>query len=75
MGFASFSEGRWPCSEIAGHRLFAQFDSNGLVDLAIDGKDADISRDEFSALCADALKGRLPEDHPARFVAVDQFLD
>ena len=27
----------WPCSILAGHRLYAFVDSNGLFDLAIDG--------------------------------------
>jgi len=76
-GRANFGSGsRWQCSTLAGHRLFAQFDSNGVIDHALDGKDVPDTVDghEFNCLCADALKARLPKDHPARFVAVDQFL-
>ena len=75
-GRATFGEGRWPCSDLSGHRVFAQFDSNGLVDLAIDGKDSvDIDANEFNALTSSALKEKVPLDHPCRFVAVDQFFD
>lgn len=64
----------WPCSTLSGHRFFAAFDGNGLCDLTVDGRDApdDIDGHEFSALCSDLLVEKLPEDHPAHFVAVDQ---
>src|ERR1700722_7529464 len=28
----------WPCSELSGKRLFAEFDRNGLCDMSIDGR-------------------------------------
>lgn len=68
---------RWPCSELAGRRLRADFDSNGLLDYTIDGRPPGdrlyIPADEFSAVIADHLKGKLPEDHPCYFVVVGQF--
>jgi hypothetical protein len=65
------SEGeRWPCSQLAGSRLFAEFDRNGLCDLAIDGKSGDCDANEFSAIASDFLRGKLPENHPCYFVAV-----
>lgn len=47
----------WPCSFLSDRRLFAEFDSNGLCDLAIDGGrgDQDCPADEFNALLADFL--------------------
>jgi len=54
----------WPCSQLSGKRLFAEFDRNGdLVDMAINGRSGvDIPADEFNAITTDFL----PEDHPAR---------
>ena len=74
-GSAPFSTGVWKCSTIAGHRLFAQFDTNGVVDHALDGKDLPSSVDghEFNCITSAALKDHLPKDHPCRFVVVDQF--
>lgn len=67
----------WPCSELAGRRIRADFDSNGLLDLTIDGRPPGdrlyIPVDEFNALIADHLKNKLPEDHPCYFVVVGQF--
>ena len=31
--------------------------------------------DEFNAVIADSLRGKLPEDHPCYFVVVGQFND
>jgi hypothetical protein len=46
----------WPCSELSGHRLFAEFAKGGdLIDMAIDGKSADCSADEFNAITNDFL--------------------
>lgn len=71
--WANRPERRWPCSTLADSRVFAEFDSNGLLDLAIDGhSDADCDAHELSALCADLLAPKLPETHPAYFVAVAQ---
>ncbi len=66
----------WPCSFLAGSPLFAEFDRNGLVDFAVNyGRNSqDCPSDELSAICADFLAPKLPLSHPARFVAVEQFL-
>lgn len=63
----------WPCSQLSDKRLFAEFDSNGLLDFAVNGRMADVDGNELTAICADHLKAKLPLEHPARFVAVDQF--
>jgi len=65
---------RWPCSELSGHRIRASFDSGGLFDLAIDGREApDVPAGELSACVADHLAQRLNPEHPCYFVAVGQF--
>lgn len=66
----------WPCSELSGRRLFAEFDRNGLLDLAIDGGrgSQDCAGNELSAICADHLRAVLPPSHPAFEVAMRQFL-
>lgn len=64
----------WPCSSLEDHRLFVQFDSNGLCDMAIDGKDGiDCDGTELSAIVADHMRNKLPKDHPCYSVAVGQF--
>jgi len=64
----------WPCSTLAGRRFFAYFDTNGLCDLTVNGRDAtDVDSHELSAICADLLGERLSKDHPVWFVAVGQF--
>ena len=46
----------WPCSQLSGHMLFAEFDSNNLVDYSIDGKDGvDIDVCEFNAIMSDFM--------------------
>lgn len=46
----------WPCSELAGHRLFAEFDNGDLIDYAVDGKDhVMVLADEFTAMTDDFL--------------------
>ena len=63
----------WPCSSLRDKRLVATFDSNGLLDLSVNGAYlVDVDGHELSAICADSLRDKLPSDHPARFVAVDQ---
>ena len=58
--------GLWPYSEIAGHRLFVAFTSKGdLVDVAIDGSNADVSVFELNAITSDFLRARFGADHPA----------
>jgi len=68
----------WPCSELAGRRIRADFDTSGLLDFTIDGLHRTGARmwtpvDEFNAVIADSLRGKLPEDHPCYFVVVGQF--
>lgn len=73
--WATYPGRAWPCSTLRGKRISATFDTNGLCDLSIDGKDApdDIDGDELSAIIADHLDGAIPVDHPIYFVAVGQF--
>jgi hypothetical protein len=48
----------WPCSELSGHRLYAEFDKDGdLVDCTIDGRSKDCSANEFNAITSDFMKG------------------
>jgi hypothetical protein len=60
----------WPCSTLAGRRLRAEFDRNGLCDLTINGAGPDcgppVDVDEFNAFVADTIAGKLPADHPCR---------
>jgi len=65
----------WPCSSLAGRRLFVAYDRNGLEVLTIDGKSGDCCADELAACVADhvAASGKIDEEHPAYFVAVGQF--
>ncbi|KKK66566.1 hypothetical protein LCGC14_2962840, partial [marine sediment metagenome] len=70
----------WPCSELSGKRFFAAFDTNGLYELTVDGKDPNdmtcwIPGDEFSAITSDLLAERLATDHPCYFVTVGQYQD
>lgn len=47
---------RWPCSALAGRRVFARFAENGdLVDLAVDGRSVDGPANELTALLEDFL--------------------
>jgi hypothetical protein len=54
----------WPCSTLRLKRLFAEFDSNGLCDLTINGRDGDCDGVEFNAIISDFLAGKLPPGHP-----------
>ena len=45
----------WPCSQLSGHRVFAEFDNGDLVDFTIDGKMKDCDNTEFSAIMADLV--------------------
>ena len=66
----------WPCSTLSDKRVVAVFDSNGLCDFAVNGRDAnDIDGTELSAMVADFMRAKLPSGHICRFVAVDQFAD
>jgi len=66
----------WPCSQLSGRRVFAEFDQTGLVELIINGGrgDQDCDSAEFSACVADHLAGKLPADHKCYDVVVGQFL-
>jgi len=63
----------WPCSELAGRRVYVCFDSNGLCNLAVDGKDWDGDSNELSALVSDRVESKLNKEYPCYFVAVGQF--
>lgn len=71
----------WPCSTLSGKRFSAAFDSNGLVELTVNGRTInghnyiEVDGSEFSAICADLLREKLPEDHPCYLVCVGQFED
>ncbi len=65
-------ERSWPCSQLAGNRLFVEFDSNGLVDLLVSGKYIyninmgnleTIESNELNAIVADHINESLPENH------------
>ena len=72
--WAKRSGSAWPTSQLAGHRVRATFDTNGLLDYAVDGcMPDDLDSNEFNALIADHVEGRLPENHPCYFVVVGQF--
>lgn len=48
----------WPCSQLAGKRLFAEFDDGDLIDYSIDGDGyVDMPADEFTAITDDFIKG------------------
>ena len=69
---------RWPVSELGGRRVRATFDSSGLLEFLLDGRDISNSTiwvpvDEFNAIVADFAETKLPRDHAAWFVAVGQF--
>lgn len=67
----------WPCSTLSGKRFVATFDTNGLLDLTVNGRypseSLDIDGNELSAICSDLLRDRIPKDHSVYFVAVGQF--
>lgn len=72
--WAHRSGSAWPCSQLAGHRVRATFDTNGLLDYAVDGRyHDDLDCNEFNALIADHVADRLPTNHPCYFVTVGQF--
>lgn len=64
----------WPCSELSGRRLYAEFDAHGLVDFRINGRLANIGAGaEFNAITSDFLRPKLPKDHACYSVTVGQF--
>lgn len=46
----------WPCSQLSGHRLYAQFSYGNLVDVTIDGKIKNCDVNEFNAITSDFLR-------------------
>lgn len=70
-----YGNGSWPCSWLEGKRVAATYDTNGLLDLTVAGKEApeDLPADELNACVAYFAKQKLPEDHPCYFVVVGQF--
>ena len=76
MMWATRPHESWPCSTLAGHRFVACFDTNGLWEFTVDGKDnAVIDGHELSSCCCDWLKNRIPKDHPCYYVVVGQFIE
>ena len=71
--WAHRSGNSWPCSELAGKRLFAAFDRNGLCDISINGRDQDCDSHEFNAITSDFLETKLDKAHSCYFVTVGQF--
>jgi hypothetical protein len=66
----------WPGSGLSGKRLWVEYDSNGLVDIAVDGRQSEaehIDAHELNALVADSLRDKLPKTHPLYNVVVGQF--
>ena len=70
---------KWPCSGFRGERVFAAFDSNGIYDMTVNGKETydrdDIDGNAFSCCIADHLRHKLNENHPVYEVAVGQFIE
>ena len=55
----------WPCSTLAGHKLFVAIDSNGLCDITLDGKEAlEIDSNELEACITDHLPESLHQFWP-----------
>ena len=73
--WAHRADASWPCSTLSGHRFCATFDSNGLLELTVDGGTftPEFDGHEFSAICSDLLEDRLPVDHTVYCVTVGQF--
>lgn len=61
-GFKCEHQGSWPCSQLRGKRVRVEFEKNGdLVDLAVNGKMADVDVNELDAIVADAVGSAHPE--------------
>ena len=64
----------WPCSELSGKRFYACFDTNGLLELTVNGKQGvDVDHNEFNAITSDFLGEVLTPDDAVYFVTVGQF--
>ena len=46
----------WPCSHLAGRRLFAEFQNGDLIDYRISGPNIGCDATEFNAITSDYLK-------------------
>ena len=54
--WATRSGNSWPCSQLAGKRLFAEFNGEDLVDVTINGKTGvNVPVDEFNAITDDFI--------------------
>ena len=52
----------WPCSQLSGKRLFAEFWDGDLVDYTVNGKSGiDLDATEFNAFIEDALGSVNPQ--------------
>jgi hypothetical protein len=65
----------WPCSTLSAKSCFVEFDSNGLCDFTLNGRDGDCDGTELSAIVADHVRSTLPVSHQCYGVAVGQFED
>ena len=53
--WANKPNGAWPCSMLAGKRLRVSVDLNGLFDVAVNGKFADVDNTELQAIVSDFI--------------------
>ena len=51
----------WPCSQLSGNRVFIELDNGDLVDLTLNGKDANLDITELNAFIEDTLR-----DYPSK---------
>ena len=68
--WASRPGAHWPCSTLAGKRVWAYFDTRGdLIDVTVNGTGGcqvdEMDGHEFSAITSDFLRDRYGPDHPA----------
>lgn len=55
----------WPCSQLSGKRVHAEFDGRGdLVDFSVEGRRPEIDANEFNAITSDFIRTKYP-NHPA----------
>ena len=73
--WAHKSGASWPCSQLSGRRVFAEFCGGDLVDVSFDGGrgEQDCDGTEFNACFADHIARRLPKDHPDFDILVTRF--
>jgi hypothetical protein len=63
----------WPGSTLSGHRVRADYDTNGLWQLTVDGYSKNVDAHELNAIVSDFAAERLSPDHPCWTVMVGQF--